>query len=522
MKSLNSLIQGMPQRIQQGAVLLGLSAWHIYPDMFSLGVGSTLIEQHDTSVSKGGVVTLGFKNADPAVDDGIYWSLPLAYLRYYGDPVTRTASAGDQATRVSLNQLHQVALGSVFGTWGKFTTDLATPAGLILAVQGVFSALKATPPRWLQNIAAVSRRFLRASDSERAEATRLVHFGQRRCPDFISTTNLQPAPVFGLTNMRLLLRLFPTIDGKLEYLRQASKSFDLDPHSTLIRYYEPGSNNARYTRLKWKTDHQFKRLPDGTTKEVIESIDWKSDYYDDSNTGDFDRKRDYAGYTNRATVSFVLCPPASESRSVLYEFLYGDYWTVAVFQAVHRDQCPRSISNTLKNETLIPILSLTSIDYSLLPARLEKVAEYASSGEGPSPYFLSLDALDLADKIYSRLGNSTIDLRVTKRPLHSWHWCNSSNNHPLAGCDLFCAFSCIASFETGSLDLDPRDLDASTAMAMSYGNSIYVAKQMISDPSEVLPLYTVKRIIGNNRETGIVFACSSRASKDSRAWFLVE
>ncbi|MCJ1381143.1 hypothetical protein MMC17_004252 [Xylographa soralifera] len=502
MKSLNNLIRGMPQRIQHGAVLLGLSAWHIYPDMFSLGVGSTMIEQHDPLVNQGGVVTLGFKNADPAVDDGIYWSLPMAYLRYYGDPVIRTASAGDQATRVSLNQLHLVALGSIISTWGKFPTDLATPAGLILAVQGIFNTLKATPPPWLQIVAAASRRFLRVSGSERAEATRLVQFGQRRCPEFISTTDLQPAPVFGLTNMRLLVRLSPTINGKLECLRQASKSFDLDMNSALIRYYESSLTEAKYTRLIPQTGYQVKRSLDGTMKEVRESIDWKSDYHDDSRIRDFDRDHDFIGYSNSNDVPLVLCPPAPGSNSVLYEFVYGDYWTAAVFQPVHRDKHPRPVPNTINIQTLIPILSSKLIDYSRLPAQLCKVSLVPFSKDRRA-YFRSLDALDLANKIYSSLGNSTIDLRVTKQPLHCWNWCNIPRDDFDQGYDLADAFSCIASFETGSLNLNPKDLDASAAMAMSYGNSIYVAEKMISDPSEVLPLYAVRRIIGNIGKPGL-------------------
>ena len=33
MEGIESLIKGMPQRLRDGAVLLGLSAWHIYPDL---------------------------------------------------------------------------------------------------------------------------------------------------------------------------------------------------------------------------------------------------------------------------------------------------------------------------------------------------------------------------------------------------------------------------------------------------------------------------------------------------------
>ena len=302
--------------------------------------------------------------------------------------------------------------------------------------------------------------------------------------------------------MRLLVNLFPTTNGKIECLRQASKSFDLDTGSAIIRYYESRSSGPRYTRLNAQMDHQFKRLFDGTMKQSREATDWKSDYSDERSTGDFARDNDYIGYTNSDTVPFVFCPPAPESPCALYEFVYGNYWTAAVFRPVHREQHPRPVPNTIKIQNLILILSSKSIDYSLLPVQLNEVSLFTSSSGELSDYFRSLDALDLAEKIYSRLGSSTIDLRVTQQPLHSWDWCTTPKNEP-HGYDLACAFSCIASFETGSLDLDPGDLEASAVMAMSYGNSIYVAEQMISDPSEALPLYAIKRIIGNIGKSGL-------------------
>ena len=34
---MDNLLQGMPQSVQDGAALLGLSSWHIYPDMVVVG-----------------------------------------------------------------------------------------------------------------------------------------------------------------------------------------------------------------------------------------------------------------------------------------------------------------------------------------------------------------------------------------------------------------------------------------------------------------------------------------------------
>ncbi|KAK2930451.1 hypothetical protein FoTM2_010792, partial [Fusarium oxysporum f. sp. vasinfectum] len=61
MRTLESLIKGAPQRIDNGAVLLGLSAWHLYPDILLAGTNQ-LVTQSDPLVSSGGVITVGLRN----------------------------------------------------------------------------------------------------------------------------------------------------------------------------------------------------------------------------------------------------------------------------------------------------------------------------------------------------------------------------------------------------------------------------------------------------------------------------
>lgn len=71
------------------------------------------IEQNDELFPTGTMVTLGLES-NLGIDDGIYWSLPLTYLRYYGDPIKSSRSTGHDASRISIDQLFYVALGSLF------------------------------------------------------------------------------------------------------------------------------------------------------------------------------------------------------------------------------------------------------------------------------------------------------------------------------------------------------------------------------------------------------------------------
>lgn len=61
MTAVDLLIQGVPQSIQDGSILLGLSSWHIYPDMLVLGTAPTCVDQNDPLVSEGGLLTIGLQ-----------------------------------------------------------------------------------------------------------------------------------------------------------------------------------------------------------------------------------------------------------------------------------------------------------------------------------------------------------------------------------------------------------------------------------------------------------------------------
>ncbi|QMW41239.1 hypothetical protein G4B11_004563 [Aspergillus flavus] len=95
MEMVQNLLMGISQRVNSGAVLLALSAWHHYPDMDVFCVA-----------------IVGLEDADPSHSTGIFWSLSLSHLRYYGDPVLCRRSVAEDASRGSFNEFTLVALGS--------------------------------------------------------------------------------------------------------------------------------------------------------------------------------------------------------------------------------------------------------------------------------------------------------------------------------------------------------------------------------------------------------------------------
>ena len=122
MESMERLIQGMPQRMNTGEVLLGLSAWHLYPDLVIAGPKNPIVKQNDNLIHHGGVLTIGLQASESLDEGGLYWSLPLAHLRYYGDVVPTHRSLERDGTRLTRDQFLQTVIGCIVGGWGEKDT----------------------------------------------------------------------------------------------------------------------------------------------------------------------------------------------------------------------------------------------------------------------------------------------------------------------------------------------------------------------------------------------------------------
>ena len=133
MLAVEKLLSGQPQSASKGAVLLGLASWSLYPDLLVLAEAPTPVLFKDELFLGGGNLTIGLENSDDRSDDGVYWSLALSHLRYYGDPVVSKTSVS-QASRISIEELHLLCLGSVLAGWGEEGTDIIAAAELFVVI----------------------------------------------------------------------------------------------------------------------------------------------------------------------------------------------------------------------------------------------------------------------------------------------------------------------------------------------------------------------------------------------------
>jgi hypothetical protein len=250
MVAVEKLISGQPQSASKGAVLLGLASWSLYPDLLVLAETPTPVHFSDELFSTGGTLTIGLENSDSANDDGVYWSLALSHLRYYGDPVISKTLVASQGSRINIEELHLLCLGSVLAGWGELGSDVVAAAEFFVVLWERIQEATIDPDNpehyaasdasWLSMLVSASRKLLLLEGQERQNALSIVAFGRRKARRFLAEPTDHPPPMFGLsalfvTNCISNDRNFPPTDDDVMMMRTVAQQLQLPPGDCIIR-----------------------------------------------------------------------------------------------------------------------------------------------------------------------------------------------------------------------------------------------------------------------------------------------
>ena len=244
LEGMENLVSGMPQKMQTGEILLGLSAWHLFPDMIFIDSSSITISQLDPLIHRGGILTIGLQPSNLAHTSGISWSLPLAHLRYYGKPILTSQSVFESGSRsrLTFNELLQAILGCIFGGWGKDGSDAEAAAKFIIQISenmiriilenGQPQTLATYRQSWLFVLSAASMDFLDSEALERQTYIRLINLGKKR----LGFLGKPEKPLFGLSDYMVCFRLQKDTEQKIQFLRDLAHKADLRSEDVFIRY----------------------------------------------------------------------------------------------------------------------------------------------------------------------------------------------------------------------------------------------------------------------------------------------
>ncbi|KAI0841351.1 hypothetical protein F5Y06DRAFT_308198 [Hypoxylon sp. FL0890] len=249
MVGLECLLKGEPQSVIDGAILLAISAWHIFPNLIVLGGEVKKIHFGDSVMPSEALLTIGITTEREGDDlnSGIYWSVALSHYRYYGKPMQTTGNAD---TRLTMDELHLVALGSLLRTWSAPRAQFELSAQWFIALWECVGRVKDSlrPPQWLGIIANAAQRFIEATGIMKKELSSLIDFGYRRGRNFLAkpSPNNSCVPWFGLRCRHILesLRSEDAETCAVEYVRQLANFGGLEPDQALITYTSEGGETT--------------------------------------------------------------------------------------------------------------------------------------------------------------------------------------------------------------------------------------------------------------------------------------
>lgn len=199
-----------------------------------------------------------------------------------------------------------------------------------------------------------------------------------------------------------------------------------------------------------------------------------------------------------------------------YKLIYGDMETAALFVPDGQERLIgvyRSPDDDLKE--FHSLFKTKSVDADALIDSL--ISTFKRANVEADPHLKSLKAVSTAAQLYKNFPNATIDVRVLQRRLYDVSWVKLSQFPPTnpAGqavmvpyslqpyfLDRKTSFACITLFESGLYDVEPEYLE--NVMAISSGDSLYIADELLRDPSDV-PVNTVHHVAGNIGRPGIAF-----------------
>jgi hypothetical protein len=276
LEAMNNLIKGVPQRVQEGAVLLAMSSWHLYPDLGYFGTSCQReVEQKDPLFTRTALLTLGLEHV-PELSKSVYWSLPLAHLQYYGHPVKTSKTIGRENSRVNFKEFAYIILGCLFNDWKAFAATNEQGIDWVLRLSSILGLSNdhrdlnsGGKVSWFSYLHSAAIELAVCDDCERKEENQLIALG-KKWPEFLRPPAETLPPLFGLSQVDLILPILKSDQERIVFLRHLDAHYQFQLQESLIRY-RPGTSTNETSEPEFATVSpihvsSLKRLHNGELK----------------------------------------------------------------------------------------------------------------------------------------------------------------------------------------------------------------------------------------------------------------
>lgn len=536
MSQMEQLLRGTPIRVMGGEVALGLTSWHLYPDMVYFPSEAKTIKQNDPLFENAGILTLGLETR---LDEhkSIYWSLPLAHLRYYGLPVAKSASMVlSERGRLTLEEFLWALTAAYIRRWDddsvsteevvEFTARMAN-----ILHRELFAARNdpgQSTPSWLSLIESLCETYILISKKEYSKSQdfqRLRNLGRTHCKAFDPSLR----PFQGIFSVSTFLRVGVSLDVKFALLRDLASQIAGNPRQTestvsyqfIIRYehVQPGYLPS----VGYITAQKERRLSDETGFDFYPRTD-ESSPKEHRQWGDRKNSSTFRGLYNSGQYEgyspFELRGQYSDtvelySGAFIYDKVYGDAHSLAMFRRRPQSGQRRNEEATLSRKTkayqdyFSPRMMMDYFGHQKIDAHA--LALELKRGKVGNEALL---AMTLISELFRGMTGATIDVRTIQCNFAEFRWLHNAceiNKHQKSGwacldprrMDEETLFSCIAMTESGSFDIHPKDLK--NVMAVSSLESLFISSALLQDPSHWTRGTEIRRVAGNIGKAGMAF-----------------
>ncbi|EUC26799.1 hypothetical protein COCCADRAFT_31514 [Bipolaris zeicola 26-R-13] len=511
LETMNKLVSGEPQAVQNGAALLGLSAWHLYPDMSIHKSVPIEIKMEDPCVTRGGTLSLGVSRRliSSNEEGGVRWSLSLSHLRHYGRPVDVTRGLEADA-RLTWSQFKLVVFAALLERWRLQGTPDETIARFFASLPQHSDAhpyLSKSDVNMFKFLKDGAAAYIKRDIEAESLDHKLIQLGRRRAHQFIpgrQTIDAQWNPLIYLFDSTRSFSALKDTESAISYLRYAARRLshkNTPPDAFIIRQklLDPERSDVSSCRLPSSLCSKCMvvtalppELQEGTGNATHHR--WLPADAQDINvprneTRTFDVTEKFKCSENGPQITAPHGPA---------KYIYRPILTVSETTALYS----RVLSEDSGSVNYIPTIEDWNwcLDHGLvLPDVVLKALNHGST-IGQSSIEPTLRTIAAVASVYDNIPNATIHTGVLMRSLKDTSWGMNVVSGNLEHEDMV---SMISYLETGIHDINPR---CCKLFPMVEKNSLRF--QLIQNPYEtLLPEQTphFQRILGNIGKPGLNF-----------------
>ncbi|RGP61385.1 hypothetical protein FLONG3_10541 [Fusarium longipes] len=252
MEVFEKLLANNPQQACDRAIISGIYAWHLYPDLVVFQTEAKKVPFNDSQIPSSGVLSLGLEYRGTPSDSFIRWSLSLSHLKYYGDPVQ--VKSNEAITRISMPDIWLIALGSLLGNWNVPYTSLSMGMSWFEQLGHRLRSSSQRDRIELSWVLRVCDAVTGLAPEQRDTAERLVKYGCRRGSKLFGVQEAAPTQIafFGLCSPAFFNSIDEDDEAEvgIKWLRTLSLQVGLEAQDAVISH---SKKIGHYDYTEWIT-----------------------------------------------------------------------------------------------------------------------------------------------------------------------------------------------------------------------------------------------------------------------------